>query len=51
MKIKKKNKNLSITLSLRDRVNFIKIIRYILNVFIIYRIIDIIIIRRISIRL
>ena len=51
MKTKKRNKDLSITLSLRERVNAIKITRYILNVFIMCRTIDIIIIRRISIRL
>ena len=46
-----KNRDLSITLSLQEYINVIRVIRYILNVFIMCRIINIIIIRRRSIRL
>ena len=51
MRTKKRNKNLSIISSFRDRVNVIKVTRYISNVFIMCRTIDIIIIKRILIRL
>ena len=46
--IKKKNRDLNIILILRDREKYIKITNYVLNVYIIYKIIAIITKRRIS---